>query len=596
MIQLRTYTTNDRCPTQHAMLIVWGHFARTLGLLDRLAPLPIHQKTVTHAPHQKIVEFLIGLLSGMEYLTDLSSGPSPLVRDHAVASAWQLETFAAASTVSRTLKASDRQTVLALRAALDAVGQPFLDRAIAEMRERHQPLLLDADLTGRPVSSTSRTYPDAAFGYMDGELRLGYQLAEICVQTTLFGRQWLSARQHPGSTVSAPCLLELIADAERRLNCHPRRRTELVEQRLAASSQTIAEEERLAAMQEQRSLQQTQRLERLAREIQTAQAQIGHLQAGPLSSRHGGPYSQLSRLQKQVAGWQRQQERATAQRVHADAVESGHRARAQILRHARDQLQTYLERLCQENADEATLLPCTIRLDAGFSSGENLTALIEKGYDLETKSGNDALLSALRKQVTNTTVWARVGKNAEMIGWTNYRIHTCPYPLTVALERFSTPRGRLHAVLIRNQETPQTPCPDLAEWFEAYNARQTIEAGNKEEKTTFKVQHLMSRSAAGIEIQALLTVFAANFVRWVSAWVRERVESSSPQFERILNSPKRLVRVAANSPATVDQTDVCVRVCFSPLSGLNGVVVCVSGTPDLRLSLPVLANHQFSSV
>ena len=33
MIQLRTYTTNDLCPTQHAMLIVWGHFARTLGLL-----------------------------------------------------------------------------------------------------------------------------------------------------------------------------------------------------------------------------------------------------------------------------------------------------------------------------------------------------------------------------------------------------------------------------------------------------------------------------------------------------------------------------------------------------------------------------------
>jgi hypothetical protein len=281
--------------------------------------------------------------------------------------------------------------------------------------------------------------------------------------------------------------------------------------------------------------------------------------------------------------------------VHADAVASRHRARAQTLRQARDQLQTYLERLCQENADEARLASCTMRLDAGFSSGENLTALIELGYDLETKSGNDGLVQALRKQVSDATVWTRVGKNAEMIGWTNYTIHTCPYPLTVALERFSTPRGRLHAVLIRNQETPQTPCPDLAAWFQAYNARQTIEAGNKEEKTTFKVQHLMSRSAAGIEIQALLTVFAANFVRWASVWVRERVEKSSPQFERILTSPKRLVRVAANSPATIDQTDGCVRVCFSPLSGLNGVVVCVSGTPDLQLSLPVLANHQFSS-
>ena len=29
----------------------------------------------------------------------------------------------------------------------------------------------------------------------------------------------------------------------------------------------------------------------------------------------------------------------------------------------------------------------------------------------------------------------------------------------------------------------------------------------------------MSRSAAGIRIQALLTVFAANFVRWADEWI-----------------------------------------------------------------------------
>jgi hypothetical protein len=36
---------------------------------------------------------------------------------------------------------------------------------------------------------------------MDGEVRLGYQLAEICLHTELFGRQWLSAQHHPGDTV-----------------------------------------------------------------------------------------------------------------------------------------------------------------------------------------------------------------------------------------------------------------------------------------------------------------------------------------------------------------------------------------------------------
>src|SRR5712692_4033872 len=89
-------------------------------------------------------------------------------------------------------------------------------------------------------------------------------------------------------------------------------------------------------------------------------------------------------------------------------------------------------------------------------------------------------------------------KNAEMIGWANYRIHPCPSPLTVGLERFHTPTGRLRAVLIRSQAEPEAACPDLQQWFQTDHARQTIEAGNKEEKSPFKVQHLMSRSPAGI--------------------------------------------------------------------------------------------------
>ena len=595
MSQPETEPQSDRCPTQHAMLIVWGHFAHTLGLHERLSSVPIRQKTMTHAPQDNLLELLIGLLSGMEYLTDLSAGPTPLVKDQAVAAAWHLETLAHASTVSRTLKACDAATVAAVRAALDEVGQPFLDQAICELRAHQPRLVLDADLTGRPVSSTSCSYPDAAFGYMDGELRLGYQLAEICVQTPRFGRQWLSARHHPGSTVSAPCLLELIQDAERRLTCHPRRRTELVEQRLAATEAALAEAERLAAQQDQRSQQQSQRLARLEEQIHEAQTCVRWLQVVPASRRQSGPYSQLSRLQAQIEGWERQQERAQAQMRQAQAVARRHRVCAQALIDECQRLHAYLEQLRADNASQVDPPRCTIRLDAGFSSGENLTALIELGYDVETKSGNAALVQALRKQVTETTPWTRVGKNAEMISWVNYTLQSCPYPLTVGLERFHTPAGLLHAVLIRSQDGPQVQCPDVKEWFHAYNARQTIEAGNKEEKTTFKVQHLMSRSRAGIELQALLTVFAANFVRWATTWVQPRIEQSSLRFEAVLASPKHMVRIAANSPAVVDRSEERVRVCFSPLSSLDGVVVCVAGMPGLQLVLPLFESHHFSS-
>ena len=73
------------------MLVAWGHFARTLEFTKRLAGIPIDQKAVVRAPHEKLAEFAIGLLSGIEYLSDLSEGPAPLARDDEVAQAWQLQ-------------------------------------------------------------------------------------------------------------------------------------------------------------------------------------------------------------------------------------------------------------------------------------------------------------------------------------------------------------------------------------------------------------------------------------------------------------------------------------------------------------------------
>jgi hypothetical protein len=588
-------TAPEPSPTTHAMLIVWGHFARAIGLLDRLAQVPIPQKTVRHAPQAKLTELLIGLLAGIEYLTDLSEGAAPLVPDHEVALAWNLEAMADASSVSRTLKQCDDPTLVALEAALDAVTQPFLDQAVGDLRERNETLILDADLTGRPVSSTSRTYPGAAFGYMDGEVRLGYQLAEICLQTRLFGRQWLSARHHPGNRVSSECLLELVQDAERRLGCHPRRRSDLVATRITACEQRMAEWERLALHQDQRAATQSERVTRLTEQIQTAQLQIQRLQETPGSTHQAGPHSALSRLQRQVAGWQGQRERAQKQREHACTLAQNHRERVEAQAGERERLRERYFQLQQENRRQLHPMRCQIRIDAGFGTGENLTELLELGYEIETKSGNAALGRALRNQVSAATPWTRVGKNAEMVGWTNYRIHTCPYPLTVGLERFHTPKGVLYAVLIRSQEGPQAACPDLTQWFHAYNGRQTIEAGNKEEKTTFKVQHLMSRSPGGIRIQAMLTVFAANFVRWAQEWTRPQVEQSSKRFERALSSPKRLVRVAANSPATIDRSEGGVRVRFSPLSSFAGVVVHLEGVPRHPSSLPLFESEHFST-
>jgi hypothetical protein len=280
-----TLTTSETSPTQHAMVIIWGHFARTIGLLERLAQAPIAQKTVLRAPHEKLVEFLLGQLTGIEYLTDRSEGAAPLVKDAEVAAAWQLTLLADASGVSRTLWACDEPTVTVLESQLDAVGQPFLDRAVYDLRQRNAILVLDADLTGRPVSSTRQTFPGAAFGYMDGEVRLGYQLAEICLCTALFGRQWLSAQHHPGDTVSAPCLVELLQAAKRRLGCHPSRLTELIQQRMDACEQAIRSVLAQTTGANERVTRVMARLTRLTAQIQQAEIRIQALRVQPASAR-----------------------------------------------------------------------------------------------------------------------------------------------------------------------------------------------------------------------------------------------------------------------------------------------------------------------
>jgi len=69
---------NLRPDTEHGLLVVYGQFARQNGLLDRLMVVPVSARTRLYKPQAKIAEFLVGILSGIEYLQDLDLGPNPL--------------------------------------------------------------------------------------------------------------------------------------------------------------------------------------------------------------------------------------------------------------------------------------------------------------------------------------------------------------------------------------------------------------------------------------------------------------------------------------------------------------------------------------
>jgi hypothetical protein len=553
------------------MLIAFGEFLQQHGLLERLRQVPVRQKTHDFNPQDKLIEFLAGIMSGIEHLQDLNYGPRPLASDATVGPAWGVEHFAHFTTVGRTLAACDEQTVTATEAAISAFSRPFLQTTVHELLRRGQPLIYDLDLTGQPVSATSTTYPDAAFGWMNDQVRLGYQLARVSLSPRAGERVWLAGFHHPGNTLSSNCLRELITAAEAQTGVRPRRRVELVRQRIEQQQATVARLKRLAQQQQTRRDQLHATHLRLMGELYQAQ----HPRNGPISRQ------KQARLGQQVSGWRKRLPRVLAQLAKAERLVQAHQANAQEHDKRLIELRAWLTQLEADNrANPNPPDNIEVRMDAGFTSGEHLAWLLEMGYGPNTKAHNGQTASALLAQLPRWPDWQKVGENAEMVLIGEYQMHDCPYRLTAAIERFKVGRDFKYATLVR-----YGPAPKLMEWFAHYNARQTIEAGNKQMKGTFHVQHLMSRGPAGIRLQVLFTGLAANVVRWCQPWLKDCAAAPTPNVSRTLNSPKALVRVAANSAALVQQTDNSTTILFGPYSALSGAAFTLRGVPAIQLPL-----------
>jgi hypothetical protein len=218
--------------TSHAMLVPWGLFAQRIGLVEALGEVPIPQRRRWHTPQTKLIKFFVSILAGCEYLQDISRGVHPLDQDQAVAQGWDQPGWADYNGVRRTLKACDEETVAALRAALQEVSRPFVDPEVMLALREQGVLIYDGDLTGRPVSNTSSTYPGTTFGWMGDDVRLGYQAALVSLHRPTYGSVWLSVSQHPGDTVSVTQAEALAQADEARTDVRPLRRTDLLSLRI----------------------------------------------------------------------------------------------------------------------------------------------------------------------------------------------------------------------------------------------------------------------------------------------------------------------------------------------------------------------------
>jgi hypothetical protein len=70
-------------------------------------------------------------------------------------------------------------------------------------------IVIDADLTGQKVRGETTQYTGTAFGYIQGQLARGYQIAAAFLHTGA-DRFAVAGKLKPGNARCASCLLELI--------------------------------------------------------------------------------------------------------------------------------------------------------------------------------------------------------------------------------------------------------------------------------------------------------------------------------------------------------------------------------------------------
>jgi len=471
--------------TQHALMVAWGEFAHEIGLIEKLSQAPIPQKSVVHTPQAKVLTFLMGILTGMTHLKDLNEGPHPLAHDWVAIRAWGLAALPHYSGVSRTLAACDEAAVAAITQVLHTISQPFIDREVRRLRAGNRPLILDLDLAPRRVSNTSTTFPDATFGWQGDQVGLGYDAALVALTSPTYGRLFLAGFHYPRNPIELPRLQKMVREAEARLGVRPRRRTERVKQRLRDLEQQMTQRQQWLDNQLDRQAKYTAQLKHLPDEIADLKVEVARLETiYQAQDRAAKPHSQLAKTRHRLASAQKKLAQGPKKLERTQRAVATHRQRLEHRRAQHTALTTYLEQLEADNAQNPEPVAIIVRMDAGFGTGPNLTWLIEMGYIIYTKAGNAQVVAKFKAMLTPDTGWTRVGKNAEMTAWGEQHVSRCPYPLTVALERFHTPQGLKHSALILYRDDDEIPA--LPAWFDFYNARQTIEAGIKETNVVFK--------------------------------------------------------------------------------------------------------------
>ena len=575
--------------TGHAMLVPWGRFSRYLNLGKRLraAAAPrCHQDATSGG--DLILEFGLASLAGYEHLDGLNLGPHPLAKDQAVQDAWDIQ-FRHYTTVSRYLYELDELDTDRVQAELEAIMQPYIRSAAHEVLCQQECLTLCGDLTGRPVSAYSSTYPpDAVFGYMANQLEKGHQAALVTLKGVSH-RVHVMVSHHSGDTVSSACLREMVEGTEARLGCRPRRRTKRLHRRIEVIEAKIDQRRGWHDAQQAVIRQQIERQVRLGDQLQALRLQLAELEV-QYEGKRVHPHSKLAQARKQRATWERQLQSALEQESQARQALRQHQQRLETLEAERDALLSWLAQLEVDNVTYSNPVQIRWLLDGGFGDAANVVHLIEMGYDLYAIAHNGKTTQVLLKQVPEEAQWTQAGARTQALDMGYRHLGDCPYPVRLTLLRWQLGDTFKYSTLISFSDVDELPTADL---FPTYHERQDVEAGIKQGKGTFSFTKLRVRSPAGIRLLGQFAlVFWPNFVRWAADWLAVQVRGEQDRFAQVLQEVRTQVRVAANTPAVV-LTNVSGQMLeFAADGPYAGIHIRLDGPFAYQFPMPLFQNWE----
>jgi hypothetical protein len=475
---------------------------------------------------------------------------------------------------------------------VDRAIQPWIDQEV-QLALNQGPIELDGDLSPRPVSNGSKTYPGAEYGYMSDGLQLGYQAALVSMRSPTYGRLGLSVTRHSGNTVSMTQAEGLALEAERSLGRGPMRRTDLLAQRIQdmeperkkRQAKVAEAEQKLAKTQAAWSETQVQQAE-LAQKLADLEKDY---QQRNCPER---PNSQLAQMRQRAEVWRLRLERCDQTIQSAKDRLAKQQARSADWEQQKTHLSLRLKRFQVENETNRNPISAIFRLDAGFGNSENLALLIEMGYEIYSKPYGNWLSGTLSKMsATRSADWEKVGKNAEMIAWKAVQLEDFPYPLDLGYERFwqrtdpSQPKLAYSGVIHFGQRDVTA---DLPGWFHDYNARQTIEAANKESKQVFEVHHIKVRSQPAMRLQEHFALFAANFVRVAAYWLANQCPQVPDGWKESTHpAVKEQVKVGAHSSARIEWFGSDCLLRFAQRSVYAGRSLLVRRQVAIQLTLRI---------